>query len=328
MYSPIGPKARHIRAPHVVVPSGLTSSAENVCAFFPKTCPVLGESGIGPLALLFLVSHISWFFPAGLVCPALARAVGAIDNTSRCAYHTKRAGTNLEHFGACQKCMRSAVPWGGQPVSAAVYHATGREQSTHTAAPYARSESGPLALPEAQENKHAHLPVCLNTHICNVLREEEPHLLPQIVIRRRVNPDGWPVRGDGGLLEELVLALTLNALDAIEDEGRVTLETRNLRLEEGCITRATGLTPGPYVLLTVEDTGRGVDANALARIFEPAGPSEIFSNRPVLAGAKRIVDLHRGHVCVFSMPGEGTVVRVYLPAEPPQQAPTGGHPTR
>jgi len=176
--------------------------------------------------------------------------------------------------------------------------------------------SEPLWLPEGQARKQFRFPVNLNKYISSVLCAEESRMSPQITIRRRVDPDLWPIRGDDALLQELVLALALNAMDAIEDEGRITFETRNVRLEDGCVTQATGLAPGPYILLTVEDTGRGLNAETLALVFTSVQPSEGFSNRPVLAGAQRIIDLHQGHICVFSAQGEGTVVRVYLPAEP------------
>ena len=203
----------------------------------------------------------------------------------------------------------------GLPVSAVIYRGTGVESWAN--APFMRVTTEDLWRQETDEKQKRAL-VSLNSHICAVLRSEERRLSEKITIRRRVDPDLWRVEGDDSLLHELVLALALNALDSIEDEGRVTFETRNLRLAEGCITRATGLAPGAYVLLTVEDTGRGMSADMLARVFEPAAPSKGVPNRPVLAGVKQIAERHGGYVSVASAPGEGAVVRVYLPALPPK----------
>lgn len=218
----------------------------------------------------------------------------------------------------------------GLPVSAVVYRETRIEPGSWLNAPSTRPTPEPdeLRAREPGQTRISRGRVSLNSHICSVLRDEEPCLSSEITIRRRVDPDLWAVAGDDRLLYELVLALALNAVDAIDEDGRVTFETRNLHLEEGCITRATGLRPGFYVLLTVEDTGRGMDAQTLARVFEPASPSERLATRPVLAGVKHIAERHRGHVCVASAPGEGTVVRVYLPAEPPGSDSTGALPAR
>ena len=208
--------------------------------------------------------------------------------------------------------------WGeGEAVSAVVYHGKGIAYGSWANAAHVRTQREDSVEQIAHARLLGDAEVCLNVHVCSVLRAEEPRLWPQIVVRRRVDPDAWRIRGDDGLIEEMVLALALNALDAIEDEGRVTFETRNLVLREGCITRATGLAPGPYVMLTVEDTGRGMDAGTLSQVFEPAMASASAPNRPVLAGVMRIARLHHGHVCVSSAPREGTTVRVYLPAEPP-----------
>ena len=247
-----------------------------------------------------------------------SRKSETIDNSDLGTYHRTWAETNLDQYYAVRECIFS-MPLRGGLMSAVVYHPPDNRQTGRAQAPCAENATETLSAPEASAQTRSRFPVNLNTHICGVLRAEEPRLSSHIVIRRRVDPDLWPIRGDEELIQELVLALALNAVDAIEDEGRVIFETRNLRLEEGCLTRATGLKPGPYVLLLVEDTGRGLTADALALVFTPIEPTERSSNRPVLAGVKKITELHEGHVCVFSTPGEGTVVRVYLPAEPPQE---------
>lgn len=201
-------------------------------------------------------------------------------------------------------------------MSAVVYSGKGIAHGPWANAAHVRTQPEDVGARVSPRRRLRFANVCVNGHVCAVLRAEEPRLWPQVVVRRRVDPDAWLIRGDDRLIEEMLLALALNAVDAIKDEGRVTFETRNLMLAKGCITRATGLPPGPYVLLTVEDTGRGMDSDTLEQVFKPAAADALAPSRPVLAGVMRIVRLHNGHVCVSSAPGEGTTVRVYLPAAP------------
>ena len=121
-------------------------------------------------------------------------------------------------------------------MSAVVYRGKGIAHGSWANAAYVRTEQEDIGEPVAYARPRGNSEVCLNGHVCAVLRAEEPRLWPQIVVRRRVDPDAWAIRGDDRLIEEMVLALALNAVDAIEDEGRVTFETRNLVLSEGCIT--------------------------------------------------------------------------------------------
>jgi PAS domain S-box-containing protein len=127
-----------------------------------------------------------------------------------------------------------------------------------------------------------------------------------------------PVRGDSAQLEQMLLQLAANARDAMGPGGLLTIAIRDTTLTEEDADRhpADDVMPGPYVLLSVADTGRGMDPATLARVFEP-----FFTTKTVGEGAGLglstvygIVKQHGGQIWARSEPGAGTTIRVYLPA--------------
>jgi nitrogen-specific signal transduction histidine kinase/CheY-like chemotaxis protein len=126
------------------------------------------------------------------------------------------------------------------------------------------------------------------------------------------------IRADRGQIEQVILNLVINARDATPKGGRITLAVTNLMLDEGHAQLRGGAKPGPYVCLTVSDTGHGMDAATRARIFEP-----FFTTKEVgkgtgmgLATVYGIVQQTGGHIAVESEPGRGAAFYVYFqPAE-------------
>ena len=107
-----------------------------------------------------------------------------------------------------------------------------------------------------------------------------------------------------------------NAVEAISGEGRISVQTRNLTLSEATQDRTARLVAGTYVCVEVSDTGVGIDAETLPRIFEPFFTTKNSSRHRGLglAWVYGIVTNHGGGVAVSSTPGNGTSVRIYLPA--------------
>jgi signal transduction histidine kinase/CheY-like chemotaxis protein len=124
----------------------------------------------------------------------------------------------------------------------------------------------------------------------------------------------YTVKFDESKVQQALAKLIENSLDATEPTGRVSISTRNLDITETTQDRTAQLVPGTYVCITVTDDGKGIDAEELPRIFEPFYTTKVGHRGLGLAWVYGIVTNHRGGVAVSSDPGQGTSVRLYLPA--------------
>ena len=149
-----------------------------------------------------------------------------------------------------------------------------------------------------------------------------------IVLELKPDPELRAVWADPGRLEQVIVNLTVNAVQAMPNGGRLTLTTQNVSLGENQEHGYAEARPDAHVLLAVSDTGHGMDATTRERVFEP-----FFTTKPTdkgtglgLATVHGIVEQSGGHVTVDSEPGHGATFSVYLPAI--EQSPTEKLPSR
>ncbi|MBA4090836.1 MAG: hybrid sensor histidine kinase/response regulator [Sphingobium sp.] len=153
-------------------------------------------------------------------------------------------------------------------------------------------------------------------------------------------PQPWPIAVDVNQMENALLNLAVNARDAMPDGGKLTIEVSNSHIDAQQAARETDLAPGPYVMIGVSDTGEGMDDATLARAIEP-----FFTTKDVgrgtglgLSMVYGFIKQSGGHMRVYSEPGQGTSVMLYLPRhhgcttmedapETPAFAATGGQET-
>jgi signal transduction histidine kinase len=159
----------------------------------------------------------------------------------------------------------------------------------------------------------------VSTHIGKVLRGMDDLLRralgESIDIETVVAGGLWTTLVDPHQLENVILNLALNARDAMNGSGRLTLELGNAMLSDDYVANVPDLHPGQYVVLAISDTGCGMPAEIIARVFEP-----FFTTKPEgqgtglgLSMAYGFVKQSDGHIQIYSEPGNGTTIKVYLP---------------
>ena len=162
-------------------------------------------------------------------------------------------------------------------------------------------------------------PVKLQPVLLNDIIGKSRELLSRLVredIKLRVNTGGnCVVQADSVQIEQIMMNLVTNARDAMPEGGRLTITTERVTLDQEFIRTQGYGQPGAYALISVSDTGLGMDGKLRERIFEP-----FFTTKKTgkgtglgLAIVYGIIKQHNGYIDVHSKPGKGTTFRIYLP---------------
>jgi two-component system, cell cycle sensor histidine kinase and response regulator CckA len=157
--------------------------------------------------------------------------------------------------------------------------------------------------------------VDVNAIVLDMERLLRPLIGENVEFTTRLAPDAAHTRADAGQLEQVLMNLVVNAKDAMSSGGKLTIETRNIVVDENHRRGQTFIRPGHYVVLSVSDTGIGMDKETQSRIFEP-----FFTTKEKgkgtglgLSTVYGIVKQSGGYVMVQSEEQHGTTFHIYLP---------------
>ncbi len=157
----------------------------------------------------------------------------------------------------------------------------------------------------------------LNTEIGRMLKMLRSLIGEDIELTWKPGQGLWPVKADPSQVDQVLANVSVNARDAMGGPGTLTVETANVTVDAATASKHGDALPGDYVALTLTDTGRGMDADALQHIFEP-----FYTTKGVgegtglgLATVFGIMQQNGGFVSVSSTPGSGTTLRMHFPRE-------------
>jgi len=159
-------------------------------------------------------------------------------------------------------------------------------------------------------------PLDLNQEVGELRQLLERTLPKMIEVEFNLDPDLRMINADSAQLKQVLINLAVNAKDAMPEGGKLVIDTQNISLDQEFCKRYAEVKPGDYVLLSMVDTGHGMEKETLEHIFDP-----FYTTKEVgkgtglgLAIVYGIVKNHEGYVMCYSRPGSGTSFRIYLPS--------------
>lgn len=157
-------------------------------------------------------------------------------------------------------------------------------------------------------------PININIFINSIQKILSRIIGENITLTTLLSPDINMVLADPSQIEQIIMNLVINARDAMERGGTITIETANRTLDSAFIRKNRGAVEGEYVLISVADTGMGMTKDVIARIFEPFFTTKAESGTGLgLATVYGIVKQNNGYIKVLSQIGIGTEFKVFIP---------------
>ena len=156
--------------------------------------------------------------------------------------------------------------------------------------------------------------ISLRTFVLDTLPLIKHSIKTEIHVHTDLPDDAGSVEADLTQLQMLLLAVVVNASEAIQGGGHIRITTRSEEIDEEFAKEHPDLRPGPYECLTIEDNGRGMDEETKSRVFEPFFTTKFTGRGLGMAAVYGIVKNHEGLVLVDSELGKGTAVDICLPA--------------
>ncbi len=160
------------------------------------------------------------------------------------------------------------------------------------------------------------MPLDLNQEVGELRQLLERTLPKMIEVEFNLDPDLRTINADSSQLKQVLMNLAVNAKDAMPEGGKLVVETQNITLDQEFCKKYAEVKPGDYVLLSMSDTGHGMEKETLEHIFDP-----FYTTKEVgkgtglgLAIVYGIVKNHEGYVMCYSRPGSGASFTIYLPA--------------
>ena len=168
----------------------------------------------------------------------------------------------------------------------------------------------------ARKTESSAAPLNLNDKITQI-RELLDRTIPKMIqIELKLSKDPTLINADASQIEQIIMNLAVNAGHAMPEGGNLVIETKAVNLDRAYCLDHIEATTGPYVLLSVSDTGHGIDKKTMERIFEPffttKGPG--IGTGLGLSMVYGIVKQHGGHITCYSEPGAGATFKIYFPA--------------
>ncbi len=158
------------------------------------------------------------------------------------------------------------------------------------------------------------LPVDLNKTIMDFKKLLRRTIREDVLFKLKLTHEISTIMADIGQIEQVIMNLAVNAADAMPHGGTLTIETGSVMLDDTSEETHLGVKPGPCTVLTISDTGHGMDAETCRHVFEPFfSTKKEFGTGLGMATVHGVVKQHGGCIRLFSKPGAGATFKIYLP---------------